>query len=490
MLYVSPSTLAAWNKGFDEKMKPLVVPDNRGRAAKVTIGTVRRIVEIAKGYKDKGRRIRLKQFAGKLKMQDGINLGSKTIEEILIANDLYKARTRKNRPKFYQSLCQKIPNGLLSIDGSAMVVWLGETAYRFNLELAVDVASFAHTAFSIADTETGEEVIRIIESHIKKWGLPLGVLTDHGSANLKGTVLNYMRDRGIESVPVGPGNPKGNGSDEGAFSQMKRAFGSIRLDTSSPRALAKSVLQALVSVYVFMRNRLPVNDRKTTPAKHMTEPVSDRQRNVEHQRLKQHLETKTSGEEDMLKLDRIHWVIRHYDLKLAPDVLKRAERTIEWYELETIRETEAAFLKATRRKSGRMNLPYFFGILKNIQQKRDDEAKREYCHKRYNYEVMQRLDRQKKEQEPPVSVDDILKMLEKAVTINFRFIKELSIRKAREWTQELMESYRYLGSLKSKMEDALGNRRQLTVNQRQQALELFCQFLETKKLESRVTLSS
>jgi len=489
VLYVSASTLAAWNKGFDGKMKPLVVPDNRGKASKVTIETVRRIVEIAKGYKDKGRRIRLKQFAGELKMQGGIDLGSKTIEEILIANDFYKARTRKKRPKFYQSLCQKIPNGLLSIDGSDMVVWLGETAYRFNVELAVDVATFAHTAFSIADTETGEEVIKIIESHIKKWGLPLGVLSDHGSANRRGTVQNYMGNLGIESVPVGPGNPKGNGSDEGAFSQMKRAFGSIRLDTSSPRALAQSVLKALVSVYIFMRNRLPVHDRKKTPAKHMTEPVSDTQRNIERERLKRHLETKASGEENQLKLDRLHWVIRHYNLKMAPEVLKRAERTIKWYELETIRETEAAFLKATRRKSGRSNLPYFFGILKNIQQKRDDEAKREYCHKRYSYQVMQRLDQQKKEQEPPVSIDDIIKMLEKAVTINIRFIKELSIRKAREWSQELMESYHYLGSLKSKIEDALGNRRHLTIKQRQQALELFCQFLETKKLESRVTLS-
>ena len=277
-------------------MKHLVVQDKRGKASKVTIEIVRRIVEIAKRYKDKGKRIRLKKFAGELKMQGGIDLGSKTIEEILIANDFYKARTRKKRPKFYQSLCQKIPNGLLSIDGSDMVVWLGETACRFNVELAVDVATFAHTAFSIADTETGEEVIKIIESHIKKWGIPLGVLGDHGSANRKGTVLNYMRDRGIESIPVGPGNPKGNGSDEGAFSQMKRAFGRIRLDTSSPRALAQSILKALVSVYVYMRNRLPANSRKTTPAMHMTEPVSDSQRNIESQRLKRHLETKASGE--------------------------------------------------------------------------------------------------------------------------------------------------------------------------------------------------
>ena len=43
-------------------------------------------------------------------------------------------------------------------------------------------------------------------------------------------------------------------------------------------------------------------------------------------------------------------------------------------------------------------------------------------------------------------------------------------------SQELMESYFNLGSLKSKMEDALENRRQLTVKQRQQALELLFRY--------------
>jgi hypothetical protein len=48
-------------------------------------------------------------------------------------------------------------------------------------------------------------------------------------------------------------------------------------------------------------------------------------------------------------------------------------------------------------------------------------------------------------------------MLEKAVTVKVRFVKELAIRNARQWTHELMESCQYLGSLRKKTEDALGS---------------------------------
>jgi transposase InsO family protein len=484
------STLGAWNKGFDENVKPLVVPENRGKTAKVTVEMVRCIVEKAKGDKTRGKRIRLKQFAADLKSTAGINLGAKTVEQILIANDLYKARTRKKRPRFYQSLCRKIPNGLISLDGSDIIVWLGEMPYRFNVELAVDVVTFTHTAFSIAETETAEQVIKVLDSHRESWGLPIGVLYDHGSANISAEVQRYLNDLGIEPVPAGPGNPKGNGTDEGAFSQMKKALGTIRLDISSPKSLARSVLDALVSVYVYMRNRLRVGGANVSPAGHMAVPVTDEQRNLERRELRNHIAAKAASQEDQLKLDRLHWVIRHHGLAVAPEALTRAQRSIKAYELEAIRKTEAAFLKATSRKAGRRNLPYFFGILKNIQQQRDDEAKGRYCRERYNYQVMLNLDRQKNEQSPPFTINNVIGMLEKAVTVKVRCVKALAIRKAQEWTHELMKSYQYLGSLRKKVEDALGNLKHLTIDQKQEAWELFCEFLQTNNMESRVTLSS
>ena len=483
------STLSGWNQGFDEKMNPLIVPENRGKASKVTIKTVKRIVDKAKAMKDKRKTIRIKQFTKALIEEDKIVLGYKTVNEILIANDLAGARTRKKRPKFYLSLRQRIPNGLLSIDGSEFTVWIGDTFFKFNVELAVDVGTFAHTAFSIADTETTRQVINVLESHIENWGTPVGILCDHGRANLSEDARVYIKNQGIELVPVGPGNPKGNGTDEGAFSQMKKALGNICLNTSSPKALAKSFLDALISVYINMRNRLCLHGKKANPIEQMSMPVSEDQRNLERQRLKDHKKAKSVCEKDQIKLDRLHWVIGHFGLEVEPEALKYAERTIKAYELETIGETETAFLKAIRRKSNRKNISYFFGILKNIQQQRDDDAKRQYCRERYNYQMMLEMQRRENDQQHPVTIGPVIAMLERAVTQKTRFVKELAIRRARKLTQELMKSYSYLGVLKKKFSDALVKLNHLTLEQKQKAWELIEQFLNPKTSEKSVTLS-
>jgi hypothetical protein len=47
VLSVSTSTLSGWHQGFDENMKPLKIPDNRGKASKVTVEMVRRDLESA-----------------------------------------------------------------------------------------------------------------------------------------------------------------------------------------------------------------------------------------------------------------------------------------------------------------------------------------------------------------------------------------------------------------------------------------------------------
>lgn len=460
-------------------MTPLTIPDNRGKASKVTIETVKRVCDKAKVFLEQGKRIRLKQFAETLNKEDAIAMSATTINEILIANDLASAQIRKKRPKFYQSLCRRIPNGLLSVDGSEFTVLIDDQPFKFNVELAVDVTSFNHTAFSIADTETADEVISVLEAHCEKWGCPVGVLCDHGKANLSEDAKNHMRNQGIELVPVGPGNPKGNGTDEGAFSHMKKALGSIRIEGSSPRALAKSILHALISVYIYMRNRLSLRNGKAPPVEQMAVPPSQDQRDFEREQLKQHNLTKAGCKEDQMKLDRLGWIISHYGLKPEPSVLKRAQYSIKAYDLEAIAETEQAFLKAVKRKSDRCNLPYFFGILRNVQQKRDEEAKHRYCHQRYNYQMMQNLNQQQNDREDPVTADNIIAMIEKAVIHKSRFVKELSIRKAKQWVEDLMQNYTYAGSLKKKLSDALGKLTHLNLAQKQEVWDLLEEALST-----------
>ena len=490
MLAVSASTLSGWNQGFDENIKLIKVADNRGKASKVTIEIVRRVCERAKRLKNQAKRIRLKQFTKALEKEDAIYLSAKTVNEILIANDLASAQSRKKRPRFYQSLCQRIPNGLLSLDGSEFTIWLDNMPFTFNLELAVDVTSFTHTAFSIADTETTDEVIGVLEAHRQQWGTPVGIVCDHGSANLSEDAMNYIQTQGIELVAAGPANPKGNGTDEGAFSQMKKVLGVIELDMSSPKALAKSVLNALVSVYVYMRNRLCLHNKKVVPIEQMAMPVGEDQRQAENRRIKQYQKAKADSEQDQLKLDHLQWVIDHFGFEPEADVLKRAQHSIKAFELEAIGETQKAFVKATNRKPARRNLSYFFGILKNIQKQRDEQDIRQYCRQRYNYLRMLEIQRKQNTEQQPASIDDIISMLEKAVTKKSRIVKELAIRKTAEWIRELMKNYSYMGSLKKKISDAFTKLNHLSFEQKQKAWELIEQFLKPKSEQKCVTLCS
>jgi hypothetical protein len=490
-LHLSFSVLGEWNRCFDENMKVIKVPDGRGKASKITVEMVRGIVRAAEQLKAQGRRLRLHRFTRELEADHGIFLSRRKVKEVLIANGLFAARTRRRRPRFYQSLRKEIPNGLVSVDGSEVEVLVGGSPYRFNVELCVDVGSFAHTAFRVGEEESTDEVIKVLEAHRKAWGSPLGMLCDHGSSNLSDRTKDYLKEHAIELVAVGPGNPKGNGTDEGAFSQMKQVIGKIGLDVSSPRALARDVLEKMISIYITMRNRLCCRGTSLNPMETMKLPKDEVQRDLERQRLKDYLKGKKASEEECKKLDRLHGLIGHHHMDMHPDALKRAESSIKAYEIEAIGAAEEAFIKAVNRNPQKRTLSYFFGILRNIQRERDDEAYRSYCRRRYNEQVMVDLRRQQQQaQQSEHSVQTIIEVLIAAVNAPIRVVKEVAIKKARQWTHELMKSYSYPGVLKKRFSEALGALTELTLEQKTRVWDLIEQFLDPKPTTESVTLVS
>jgi hypothetical protein len=469
------STLSEWGHLFDEGMTPLVMLDERGKAGKVTVEIVRKVVVIAKDMRDKGQRLRLKSFTRRLSTEAEISLSSKTVADILVANDLYQVSTRRRRPGFYQKLKQSIPNGLVSVDGSEFKVILDGVCYKFNLELAVDVQSYLHSGFSVSDSETAEEVIRVIEAHRTLWGSPLGMVSDHGSGNLSGEVKAYLSKCQIEILPAGPGNPKGNGTAESAFSGMKEVIGSIVLNSMSPALLAKSVLEKIVSVYIAMRNRLPLVGDRQSPEAIMSRPVSPELRQQKGDHYKKRAQ-KPDDSDRQQKIDRIDWLISYHNLNIDEPSLKRAQTCIGYYDREAIAKSEEAFLIAVRRDQNRRTMPYFFGILKRVQQEMDEQKHKDYCYKRYNEQQIQERERQKHqamlETTQPTTVENLVAMLQEVLKTKVSFIRETSIRLVKQMLQNLKDQHQYLGVLKKKISDALGAVQSLSLTQRQVAFKL------------------
>ena len=459
-------------------MVPLIVPDVRGKACKITTDIVRQIVEEAKELKSKGRRIRLKSFTKQLAIEKDIVLSRKKIGEVLIANGLYKPEIRRRRPKFYQSLRQNIPNGLVSVDGSEFTVWIDHVPYKFNLELGVDVDSFCHTASSVSDSETTEEFIKVMEAHKASWGLPIGLVSDHGSANLSDQAVDYLKRNNIEMLPAGPANPKGNGTIEGAFSEMKGVIERLDFKLSSPKDLARAILEKIVSIYVAMRNRLFRFGDKIAPQEAMKIPIPEEKRQVLKKKFKGR-KAKSEDPDQETKLTRLDWIIRDHGLKVDERSLKRAQECIVTYNLDAISKSEAAFLKAIRRDHQRCTLPYFFGILKNIQDEMDAARYEDYCHERYYYQGMLDREREKEENQSKetTTVENLVAMLRNAVLSGPQFIKDTCIRQARRMAINLKKQYSYVGALKQRILDDFGRIKELNHEQRKKAIELMDEVL-------------
>ncbi len=489
-LRMSIATLSDWDKLFDSNLVPYKRPERRGKCGKVTIEIVRSVVNKAKEIQSQGGRIRVKQFCNMLKEELTIDLGRKTVQEILVANDLYAPTTRIRRPVFYRNICRRIPNGLLSLDGSEFTVTVDGNPYTFNLELGVDVGSFCHTGFDISKTETAQTIISVLEKHRRDYGLPLGVLFDHGSANLSDDVTRWLQKHGVERVPVGPGNPKGNGTDEGAFSQLKNILGSLVINTSSPEQLGKDILNMLISLYTKMRNQLPLRRTSITPQMVMETGSSDQEQQHEKDRIRAHKASKAPSGEEQEKLDCLYAVIKQHDLLLDDASMKRAELTIKHYSLHAINKTERAFSKAVNRKQDRKNIAYFFGILKNIQQEEDIQIYKDYCRVKFDY--LRMLNDERQEQEIQSSKPSIMLVVDMALTAigQSRIVQDIAIRKCSEWLDSILGSAKYGAVVKKQIQEQIGKMSKLTITQKETAWEWIAPLLNVKTGQGSVTTFS
>jgi hypothetical protein len=458
-------------------MIPVVISDKRGKASRITAEIVRQIVEAAKDIKAKGHRLRLKAFVKELSKEHDIVVSRKKVTEVLIANGLYNASIRRRRPRFYQRLRQTIPNGLISVDGSEWKVSINGITYKFNLELGVDVESFCHTAFSVSESETTKEFIKVMEKHKTLWGTPVGLVCDHGSANLSSESIRYLNRNDMKIMPAGPRNPKGNGTCEGAFSEMKDVIGEIQIEASSPRDMARMILEKIVSVYVKMRNRVPRFGEKDIPSESMISPVSNKEREDIRERYRKRRQ-KPEDLEQKAKLDRLYFIIKNHQLETDEKSLKRGQKCIVSYNLEAISKSEEAFLRAIRRNRERATLPYFFGILKNIQDEMDEARYEDYCRQRYGYEQVLDREREKREQmDNRPTVEGLAGMIRNAVLSRLPDLKNILVGQARRMACHLKKQYCYLNVLRKKILDALNEVSEFTLEQLEKATMLMEEIL-------------
>ena len=229
------------------------------------------------------------------------------------------------------------------------------------------------------------------------------------------------------------------------------------------------ILEKIVSVYVKMRNRVPRFGEKDIPSESMTSPVPNKEREDIRQRYRKRSQ-KTEDPEQKAKLDRLDFIIKNHQLETDEKSLKRGQKCIVSYDLESISKSEEAFLRAIRRNRQRATLPYFFGILKNIQNEMDEAKHENYCRQRYGYEQVLEREREKREQmDNRPTVESLAGMIKNAVLSRLPDLKNILVGQARRMARDLKKQYCYLEVLRKKVLDALNEISEFTLEQLKKA---------------------
>ncbi len=135
--------------------------------------------------------------------------------------------------------------------------------------------------------------------------------------------------------------------------------------------------------------------------------ASDKEvRDTLRRKLQSRIDLKTSTTDDRHKVDLLRCLTKSLKIPVEVAAVNRAEKTIIFYNMKTILAAEEAFVKSVNRKKSRLTLPYFFGILKRIQQEQDDKAYEQQCRERYNHGQLKKLtmDQQKQNEQEQTTV--------------------------------------------------------------------------------------
>jgi len=91
---------------------------------------------------------------------------------------------------------------------------------------------------------------------------------------------------------------------------------------------------------------------------------------------------------------------------------------------------------------------------------------------------MCKKERQQQEtSEEIITVDDLIEMVEEAVTTSTGFIRDFCLKQVERLVQILRKQYQYTGALKRKILDTLGELSELSLDQRREAFQLVESYL-------------
>lgn len=145
-------------------------------------------------------------------------------------------------------------------DGKTVTVRIDDVQYAFNLELMVDARAGAFVGLAASDTEDAKAVVDAFASGVETTGeSPLAVLLDNRPSNHTPEVDAALGD--TLRIRATPGRAQNKAHVEGAFGLFSQVMPTIVISMTSPRDVARQVLELAATVWACTMNHRPRRDR-------------------------------------------------------------------------------------------------------------------------------------------------------------------------------------------------------------------------------------
>ena len=259
-VHVPPGTLKDWLRGGRQDVDPPHPSATIASADPVTSGRVETVIAEWRSWEgDFG------AFCEHLSLDLRIPFGRTLIASILEQHGERTPRRRSGRSPDEKALRRAFetffPGAQWVGDGSPIVVQIGEQRFRFNLELMVDAHSDAVVGASTRDEEDSQAVVGAFDDSIRTTGTPsLCTLLDNRSSNHTPEVHEGLDPSMV--MHATKGRPQNKAHVEGAFGLFAQVVPLLAITATSPREMARQLLQLVVQTWGRTLNHKPRKDRQ------------------------------------------------------------------------------------------------------------------------------------------------------------------------------------------------------------------------------------
>ena len=402
---VSAELLSRWEKESESAASESL----RGQNSKFSEAQIKFVVSFWQAYYEPRQKVKfgafMKQLRKAWKQNDWVIPcpSRKTVEDILLANDVRQPKSQKPQTPHTNRVKQFFPNAQVLLDGKEIeVIYKGE-AYFVTIEFCKDIASGATTGMALGESESYELVKKALQEHQEKYGDPLAVLTDNGPAN-RPLEIELGRNEKLV-IRARPYRPQTKGHIENEFSIFEKKVSHIEIKGEGGQEIVMSIVAVITRMYLRLRNQIPrCGVCPMTPEKLIQFTPSELEGENAHRVLTTERDKKREQKEQALKIsaekvDLIESIVKEQQLQGDQMLLKRNLRHVE---LEAIREAERRFHVASQRdtfEAGKRTMAYFCAIALNVQKERDQARRQEVARKRYGLDQHAKRERDKRDLE-------------------------------------------------------------------------------------------